>query len=245
MPSSNVEVIEIGIPGPPGAGVSAAEKASFVTVSGANVFTDVNEFRKNSTAAQILSSGPNTTDRTRVTDTTNKEEEYWNGAKLRGFSDAGATETWSIDSATGTLQLDSNLQVDGGQIKGEQLWLSFLADGGGSTLTTGIKFRYFLPYNMAPFSDGTDVWRIGLDQTGSVEWDLWMAAHGSYPPTSANRITGTVGSQNPRVASALKASGNSLTGWTTSWLKGYWLFGSITSVTAATWSTLGIHIKKT
>lgn len=245
MPSSNVEVIEIGIPGPPGAGVSAAEKASFVTLSGANVFTNTNRVRSNSATAFIVESASATTDRSLVVDATGKEIELWNGADLRGLSDAGSTETWSIDSATGNIQTDGILTVDGGQIKGEQFWLTLEFDGGGSALTTGVKRRIKLPYNFDVVSDGTAAWEVALDQSGSIGFDLWVDTYANYPPTNADRVSGTIGSQNPRVSSAIKAQSATLTGWTTSFVKGRYLFVAIDSITTATWATLSLHIKKT
>ena len=245
MATANIELIEVGVPGAPGTGVSSAEKASFAVKTGANVFTSTNEFQANSTAAQIVSSGSNATDRMRVTDTTNKEDEYWNGAKQRGFSDAGVTETYSIDAATGTMQLDGVLQVDGGQIKGEQLWLSWAVDGGGSVLTTGVKHRWLIPYNCQIVSDGTDAWRVGLDQSGSIGFDLWMDTHANYPPTNADRISGTIGSQNPRIVTAIKGSSGTLTGWTINLVKGSWLFVAIDTVSTATFATIALHVKKT
>ena len=244
MPTSNIQVVEIGIPGPPGAGVSPAEKASFVTLSGTNVFTGTDEFRKDATAAVVVSKGPATTDRTLVVDSTNKEVEIWNAGKLRVFSDAGVTEVASIDGA-GNAQFDGTMQVDGGAYKGEQLWWPFMVDGGGSALTSGVKIRYLIPYNCQIVSDGSAAWEVGLDQTGSIGFDLWVDTYANYPPTNADRISGSLGSQNPRVSSAVKASSTALTGWTVNLVKGTWLFIAIDSVTTATWATLGLHVKKT
>lgn len=244
MPSSSVEVIEIGIPGPPGSGVSPAEKASFVTLSANNVFTGTDEFRKDSTTALIVSNGSLTTDRTVVVDSTNKELKIWNAGKLRVFSDAGVTEVASIDGA-GNAQFDGVGQFDGGQLKGELLWLSWMVDGGGSALTTGTKVRWKIPYNCQIISDGTAAWEIGLDQSGSIGLDLWMDTYDNYPPTNADRISGTLGSQNPRVSAATKAQSASLTGWTIDLVKGRYLFIDVNSITTATWATLSLHVKKT
>ena len=245
MPTANIEVVEIAVPGSPGQGVSAAEKASFVTLPGNNIFTGTDEFRKDSTTAVIVSKGALTTDRTVVVDSTNKELELWNGAKIRGFSDGGVTETWSLASSTGTWQLDGNLSVDGGQIKGEQLWLGIEIDGGGSAITTGTKRRIKIPYNCQIVSDGTAAWEIALDQSGSIGLDLWMDTYANWPPTNADRISGTVGSQNPRVSSAIKAQSASLTGWTINLVKGSYLFVDVNSVATATFCTLSLHVKKT
>ena len=245
MPSSNIEVVEIGIPGSPGAGVSPAEKASFVTLPGTNTFTGANEIRKDATAAMVVSKGPATTDRTLVVDSTNKEVEIWNAGKLRVFSDAGVTEVASIDGA-GNAQFDGTMQVDGGAYKGEQLWWPFMVDGGGSALTTGSKIFWKIPYNCQIVTDGSKAWDAYFKpgETASIGFDLWMAS--SYPPTSANRISGTLGSQNPRIVSANSASSASLTGWTVNLVKGYYLILDVNSVSGSpTWATLGMHVKKT
>lgn len=245
MPTSNIEVVEIGIPGPPGAGVSSAEKASFVTLPGNNVFTGTEEFRKDATAAVIVSKGANTTDRTLVVDSTNKEVELWNAGDLRIFSDAGSTEVMSIDGATGNIQTDGTVAVDGGSISGEQLWLEIEIDGGGSTLTTGTKRRIKIPYNCQIVSDGTAAWEVTLDQSGSIGLDLWMDTYANYPPTNADRISGSIGSQNPRVSSSIKAQSAALTGWTVNLVKGSYLFVVIDSITTAQFATLSLHVKKT
>lgn len=243
MPSSNVEVIEIGIPGPPGAGVSSAEKASFVTLSGANTFTNTNTIHKNSTAALTVEKEDGTD--VLVVDTTNKEAELQNGTKLRGYSDANTTETFSIDAATGDIQTDGNLTVDGGSIKGEQLWLAFMIDGGGSTITTGTKVRWQIPYNCQLISDGTSFWNVVLDQSGSISLDLWVDTYANYPPTNADRISGTLGSNNPRVSAATKAQSATTTNWTLTLAKGSYLFIDVNSVSTATFCTLSLHVKKT
>lgn len=237
--------VRVGVPGPAGAGVTAAEKASFVTLSGANVFTNDQRIRRNSTTALILESASGTGDRSLVADLTNKEIEFWNGADLRGFSDAGSTERWSIDGATGNAQFDGNVAADGGKITGEQLWWQIEIDGGGSVLTTGVKRRIKIPYDIEVVSDGTAAWEVVLDVSGSIGLDLWVDTYANYPPTSADRISGTIGSQNPRVASAIKNQSASLTGWTPSLSKGHYLFVAIDSVATATWCTLSLHIKKT
>lgn len=243
MPTSNIVAVEIGIPGPQGAGVTPAEKASFVTLTGANTFTNTSTYRKTSVNNTVWEDDSGV-DTGRV-DTSNKRIELANGAVLHGHSDAYSTETWNIDGATGNAQFDGVLQVDGGQIKGEQLWLGFAADGGGSVLGTGVRLRWLIPYNCQIVSDGSAAWMVGLDQTGSIGLDLWVDTHANYPPTNADRISGTLGSQNPRVSAATKASSATLTGWTINLVKGSWLFIAVDSVSTATWFTLGLHVKKT
>lgn len=242
MPTSNIEVVEIGIPGPPGAGVTSSEKSSFAIKSGANIFTAAQTITKSGTSALVVEQDDGTD--VLVVDSTNKEVEIHNAGDLRIFSDAGTTEVASIDGATGNIQTDGTLTVDGHVIAGEQLWLSFRCYEGGSVLTTGVKDFAVVPYNCVIESDGTKAWFVGVDPSGSISWDLWYTT--SWPPTSANRISGTVGTQNPRVTTAASASSASLTGWTTTLTKGGYLFASIAGTPAtSTRAILGLHIRKT
>lgn len=45
--------------------------------------------------------------------TTDNDVEFYGGALLEGYSDAGTTQKWSIDSSTGNAQFDGTLQADG------------------------------------------------------------------------------------------------------------------------------------
>jgi len=241
MATSNIEVVEIGIPGPPGSGVTTSEKNSFFPKAGGTI-----------TGQTIIDTDTNPAFRVREADDTiifdvdaaNDRVKLANGSKLQGFSDALSTETWSIDSSTGDIQTDGTISVDGGSVKGEQMWLSFRCYEGGSVLTTGVKDFAVVPYNCQIISDGTFAWKVGIDPSGSISWDLWYST--GWPPTSANRISGTVGSQNPRVTSSVSNGSASLTGWTTTLAKGGFIFASIAgSPATATRALLGIHIKKT
>lgn len=129
-----------------------------------------------------------------------------------------------------------------------QGWISLPIDGGGSTIATGVRLRVLVPFDCTVTPDPTDsmAWRVGLDQTGLISLDLWQGTHGSYPPTSANRISGTVGTNNPRVSSSgVAQQSGSLTNWTTGLVAGRWLFVSVSSVTAATYATLGLYVVRT
>lgn len=128
----------------------------------------------------------------------------------------------------------------------KQGWATFIISGGGSVIPTGVQFRALIPTNYTVSLDPVDgqAWRVGLDQSGSVSLDLWMGTHAAYPPTSANRISGTVGTNNPRVTSATAAQSSSLTNWTTALVGGRWLFINVSSVTTATWASLGLYLVK-
>jgi hypothetical protein len=226
-----------------GANVTAAEKASYVTLAGANTFTSANIVHVDGTTVFQVEKADGTD--VFLVDTTNKEIEARNGSKIRGFSDASTTETFSIDAATGTAQFDNTVEATGGRFIGEQLWWEIEIDGGGVAITTGTKRRIKIPYNCTIISDGTSVWDLTLDQTGSIGLDLWVDTYTNYPPTNADRISGTIGSNNPRITTATKAQSASLTNWTTTLTKGSYLFVDVNSITTATFCTLGLHVKKT
>ena len=138
-------------------------------------------------------------------DTVNSRFRLVNGMDIQGYSDNMSTETWSIDGATGAAQFDGDITT-GGNIVGDKLWWGIEIDGGGSAITTGLKRRIKIPYDCTLVADSVDghFWQIGLDQSGSIGLDLWMDSYSNYPPTNADRISGTVGSQNPRVSAATK-----------------------------------------
>ena len=235
MPSSNVEVIEIGIPGPPGAGVSSAEKATFVTLIGANAFTNQQSITKNSTTAFYVEKEDGT-DVLRV-DTTNKEVEIQNAGKLRGFSDDNTTETFSIDANTGAAQFDSTVTV-GDRIVGDTSIFRYVIDGGGSAITTGVKFDDVVPYNCTVTS-----WDIYSDQTGSIVVDIWQDTYANFPPTNADSITT---SEKPTLSSASKnqdTSLNSGNGWALT--QGRVLRFNVDSITTVQRVTIALHVTRT
>ena len=84
---------------------------------------------------------------------------------------------------------------------------TFVIDGGGSAITTGIKGDL-----LVPFAGTITKWGIFADQTGSIVFDLWKDTFANYPPTVADSITG---SAKPTLTNATMAQSSTLTGWTT------------------------------
>lgn len=86
--------------------------------------------------------------------------------------------------------------------------ITFVFDGGGSAITTGLKRDCYVTY------DCNIVGCVMLaDQTGSMVVDLWKDSYDNYPPTIADTITA---SAKPTISSAVKSTDTVLTGWTTS-----------------------------
>lgn len=236
MATDNIVKVRIGVPGPPGAGVSAAEKATFLTSSGSNTFTAAQIIRVSSTGALRAESGSNTTDRTLVIDTTNKEVELWNDAKLRGFSDDGTTETYVIDAAAGTAQFDSTVTTT--RIVGDTVIWPIVIDGGGSTITTGVKGHIKIPYNALVTS-----WEITGDQSGSIVVDFWSDTYANFPPTNADSITT---SEEPTLSAAQKNTDTSLNsgnGWALT--GGNYLMWNVDSVSTVTRVCVALTVVRT
>jgi hypothetical protein len=60
---------------------------------------------------------------------------------------------------------------------------SFIIDGGGSTITTGVKGDIEIP-----FACTITAIRLFADQTGSINVQIWRDAYANYPPTVADLI---------------------------------------------------------
>jgi hypothetical protein len=237
MPTSNIAVVEIGIPGPPGAGVSAAEKATFVTLTAANVFTNTNRIRTGSTSAFIVESGAADTDRLASFDTTNKSLELWNDSKVRGFSDGGVTETFVLDGTAGTGQFDSTVSAT--RFIGESVLLSLpTIDGAGSAITTGEKYDFGCPYNFT-----ITEWTLLAKESGSISIEFWKDSYANYPADVTDLATGTTGTNNPRIVTATKGQSTTLTNWDTTWTQGELIRVNVAS--AATITRVAILLKVT
>jgi hypothetical protein len=238
MATSNIEVVEIGIPGPPGAGVSAAEKATFVTLTAANIFTNTNFFRKTSTAALTVSNDAAAVTTMRV-DTTNNAVVLLSGADLRGYSDTGTTETYNIDGATGAAQFDSTVTTT--RVVGDTSVWSFVIDGGGVAITTGVKLDIEVPYNAKVTA--WDCFASGPSPSGSIVVDIWSDTYANFPPTNADSITT---SEEPNFSATNKSQDTSLNsgnGWAVT--QGNILRFNVDSVSTVTQVTICLKVTRT
>lgn len=84
---------------------------------------------------------------------------------------------------------------------------------------------------IAPFSSTITQWTILADQAGSAVIDIWKDVYANFPPTVADKITG---SAKPTLASAIKAQSSILTGWTTAITAGDILKVNLDSVSTVT-----------
>src|SRR5262245_52184625 len=115
--------------------------------------------------------------------------------------------------------------------------ITFIIDGGGSVITTGLK-----GFLEVPFACALDQWTLLADQTGSIVVDVWKDTYANFPPTVADVITA---SAKPTISSAQKGQSSTLTGWTTSITAGDILAFNVNSVTSITKVTLSLRAIKT
>jgi hypothetical protein len=103
--------------------------------------------------------------------------------------------------------------------------ITFAIDGGGSTLTTGVKADVYVPY-AATITANT---LLG-DQSGSIVLDIKKSTYAGFPGS----LTSIVASAAPTITTAQKSTDSTLTGWTTGISAGDVLEFSISSVTSLT-----------
>jgi len=128
---------------------------------------------------------------------------------------------------------DQNIRVSGAQIShaiGRTVDLFYVIDGGGSTITTGVKGDMQVDIALTIQSA-----TLLADQSGSVVVNIWKDTYANYPPTVADKITA---SAPPTISSATKSTDSTLTGWTTGISAGNTLRFNVDSVTTITRVTL-------
>lgn len=115
--------------------------------------------------------------------------------------------------------------------------IAFVIDGGGLTLTTGVKGDIPIPFNCTINSV-----TLLADQNGSVVVDIWKNTYASYPPTGANSITG---SSVPTISTSTKYTDSTLSGWNVFITAGDTLRFNVNSATTVTRVTISLKITKT
>ena len=139
-----------------------------------------------------------------------------------------AGDKYTDAEAVDAIEADDNLPVAS---------ITFIIDGGGSAITTGIKGALEIPF-------ACTINRVTLlaDQSGSIVIDIWKQAYADYPPEDANSITA---SAPPTLSSAIMSQDSTLTDWTTAITAGDCLMFNVDSITTCTWVTLSLKVTKT
>lgn len=114
--------------------------------------------------------------------------------------------------------------------------ITFVIDGGGSAITTGIKGDLEIP-----FACTIEAATLLADQTGSIVIDIWKDTYANYPPTVADTITA---SAKPTLSSANKTQNTTLTGWTTAINAGDTLRFNVDSATTVQRVTLSLKVRR-
>ena len=123
----------------------------------------------------------------------------------------------TTNATTDTLTFDTSANA-------QTRAVTFIIDGGGSTITTGIKGDLYFPSQLT--IQGV---LMLADQSGSIVVDIWKDSYGNYPPTVADTITA---SAIPTISGASKSKDLTLTGWTTTISSDDTLRFNVDSVTA-------------
>lgn len=122
-------------------------------------------------------------------------------------------------------------------LEDEEVSITFIIDGGGSAITTGIKGDLEIPF-------ACTITRATMlaDQSGSIVVDIWKDTYALYPPTDADSITA---SAPPTITTATKSQDSTLTGWTKAIATGSTLRFNVDSCTTIEVCTLALKATKT
>jgi hypothetical protein len=118
--------------------------------------------------------------------------------------------------------------------------LQFVIDGGGVTITTGIK-----GYLQVDFACTITQSTLLADQTGSIVVDIFKVAYAAFdPPTapaSGDKITA---SAPPTITTAKKSQDTTLTGWTVTLAAGDILAFNVNSVSSIQRCTVDLKVNR-
>lgn len=139
--------------------------------------------------------------------------------------------------ATKRQEIDLEL-VNGARVVGDFIMATVVIDGGGATITTGVKG------DLPPIAWKCDIveWTILGDQSGSIVIDIWKDTYANFPPVVGDSITA---SAKPTVSGATKGQSSTLTGWTVALAAGDILRFNVDSVTSFQRVTLLLKLKRT
>ena len=122
-------------------------------------------------------------------------------------------------------------------ITDQEASITFIIDGGGAAIATGIKGDLEIPF-ACTIARNT----LLADQSGSIVVDVWKDTYANYPPTDADSITA---SAPPTITTATKSQDSTLTGWTKAIATGSTLRFNVDSCTTIEKCTLALKVTKT
>lgn len=105
-------------------------------------------------------------------------------------------------------------------------------DGGGSTITTGVKGDITIPFDCY-----IDSWYLTADQSGNIVIDVWKDVFADFPPTVSDSIAGT---EKPTLSTQTSNSDTNLTTWSKAVAAGDVVRFSVDSASTVTRANLTI-----
>lgn len=91
-----------------------------------------------------------------------------------------------VTTGTGVLSTATGADLPSHNHTGVVYTKQMVIDGGGATITTGIKGDFVIEV-----SSTITAWHLYANQTGSIQIDLWNESYLNFPPTDADSITGS------------------------------------------------------
>lgn len=123
-----------------------------------------------------------------------------------GSFSGDATDVPIVDSGGHFTGTDVETALE--ELATEKVAIVFVIDGGGATISTGIKGDLRIPF--ACILTG---WTLLADQSGAIVIDVWRDTLANYPPTDADALPGS-GKEPTISASGTNAEDTSITDWT-------------------------------
>lgn len=117
--------------------------------------------------------------------------------------------------------------------------ITFVIDGGGSTITTGVK-----GYLIIDFASTITQATLLADQSGSVVVNVWKCTYAQFDAGSTHPVSGDsiTASAPPTISTATKSQDSTLTGWTTAISAGDVLAFNVNSVTTCQRVTITLRV---
>ena len=135
------------------------------------------------------------------------------------------TDEYAWERSNGTIW--QSVSSSGGVVG-----IGYVIDGGGATITTGIKGDLSIPFACTIVSVS-----LLADQAGSIVIDIWKDSYANFPPVVGDSITAAA---KPTITAAIKSEDTTLTGWTTAIAAGSILRFNVDSVTTIQRCTLAL-----
>lgn len=138
---------------------------------------------------------------------------------------------------TNTLGIRSGRSlIAGGAISTVTEVVTFVIDGAGVAITTGVKGDLYIPYAHT-ITAATAL----ADQSGSIVVDVWRDSYANFPPIDGDSVTA---SAPVTITTATKSQDTTLTGWLTSGAAGSIYRFNVDSATAITRLTVALTISR-